>query len=115
MKTALYTFIFITILLNTSCNSEQNLPLTERIKGDWVVTKAEGELKELNLDTHYTFDGTYLTTSKDGFEVKGTYTIKPDTLYWKLENMEMNYPCHFEGKKLILEPIGSGQKLTLEK
>lgn len=98
-----------------SCNSAQNQPIEERIKGDWVVTKAEGELKELNLGTHYTFDGTHLTTSKDGFEIKGTYTIKPDTIFWKLENMEMNYPYRFDKKKLIIEPIGSGQKLTLEK
>jgi hypothetical protein len=115
MKANIYTIIITLSVIVSSCNNAQNQSLEERIKGDWVVTEAEGELKELNLGTRYTFDGTYLTTSKDDYEIKGTYTIKPDTLDWKLEYMEMNYPYHFEGNKLIIEPLGSGQKLVLEK
>jgi len=115
MKAIIYTIFFTLTVIFSSCNYAQNQPLEERIKGDWVVIEAEGELKELNLGTHYTFDGTHLTTSKDDFEVKGTYTIKPDTIDWKLENMEMNYPYRFEKNKLIIEPIGSGQKLILKK
>jgi len=115
MKTIIYTLFLALSVIFSSCNNAQNQPSEERIKGEWVVTEAEGEFKELNLGTHYTFDGTHLITSKDGFEVKGTYTIKPDTIDWKLENMEMNYPYRFEGNKLIIEPIGSGQKLILRK
>ncbi len=115
MKLQIILLISIFGIFLFGCTENQNQSMAERIKGEWVVVKAEGEFSDMNLDTHFEFDGLKLTTSKEGVAVSGSYELKSDSITWKLENMEMNYLVGFEGDKLLISLPSSGQKLYLEK
>lgn len=84
----------------------------ERLQGSWEVTQAEGAMSELNVGTTYIFDKTKMTT-ENGLEISGELQATDSTILWKLETMEMNYSYHFDGNQLIIEPLNSGQVLTL--
>ena len=88
------------------------------LDGTWKVTSATGDMASLNEGTKYIFSGDSLTTKLGIIETKGTITAKDDSsLTVKFEGMssESHYNYHFDGSKLVIEPQGSGQVLTLEK
>ncbi|MBN2668001.1 MAG: hypothetical protein JXR60_02130 [Bacteroidales bacterium] len=91
-----------------------SLSPNERIQGSWEVIGATGAMSDLNKGTRYIFQGQDLTTS-NGIEIKGQFKVNDSTIIWVLPNMEMNYTYRFEGEQLIIEPLNSGQILTLEK
>jgi len=108
---ALGFFIALMSCGNNSLAEDSRSP-KERLQGTWEVTQAEGAMSELNVGTTYIFDDPTMTT-ENGLEISGELQASDSTILWKLETMEMNYSYHFDGNQLIIEPLNSGQVLTL--
>lgn len=96
---------------NTASVNDTRAP-KEKLQGNWEVVKANGALDDINIGTEYLFEGNKMATS-NGFEISGELLATDSTILWKLETMEMNYSYHFDGNQLIIEPLNSGQVLTL--
>jgi len=98
-----------------SCNTESNKKNIDRLIGEWVIFDAEGSLKEINLETHYAFNGKTMSTFKDDFTTEGPYIANDSIVNWSLENMELTYNYHFENNTLIIIPKGGDQKFLLKR
>lgn len=109
----LITFILTSILISCGSNSDTNSD--NSIMGTWEVIGAEGMLAESNLGTNYIFEDGSLTFSKDGFDNKAKCALTDSTFTWDNGSMVTEYSYSFEKNYLIVKPIGSEQKLTLER
>lgn len=91
----------------------------DKLDGKWKVTTATGDMASLNEGTPYTFVGkSKLTTGSGILANSGDITAITDTTFSvKFVGMSnaSNYNYHFDGAKLVIEPQGSNQVLTLEK
>jgi len=107
------------VVLISSCGSgnsvDNSLPPAERLQGEWEIVKAEGSSSGMNEGTIYSFEKDVMITGKGGSETKGNFIATDSTIIWEIGNMEMNYGFHFDGNNLIIEPLNSGQILTMEK
>jgi hypothetical protein len=114
MKTVLS--ILITSIL-FACGTAENETGndTEGLSGKWEVVKAEGMLAADNVGTVYFFEDGFLTLSKDDFDNKAKSVVTDSTFTWDNGSMISIYNYHFEGSKLIVNPDGSEQFLTLKK
>ena len=91
----------------------------DKLDGKWKVTTATGDMASLNEGTPYTFVGkSKLTTGSGILANSGDITAITDTtfsvMFAGMSNAS-NYNYHFDGAKLVIEPQGSNQVLTLEK
>ncbi|PIR77993.1 MAG: hypothetical protein COU28_04055 [Candidatus Magasanikbacteria bacterium CG10_big_fil_rev_8_21_14_0_10_36_16] len=91
----------------------------DKLDGKWKVTSATGDMASLNEGTPYTFVGkSKLTTGSGILANSGDITAITDTtfsvMFAGMSNAS-NYNYHFDGAKLVIEPQGSNQVLTLEK
>ncbi|MBN2728477.1 MAG: hypothetical protein JXR53_04565 [Bacteroidales bacterium] len=123
MKTAEYFGSYFLILFMFSCNQDQNSTMMDKLEtklnGEWIVVNAEGDFSELNKGTIYTFIGLQqLETKKSIFSTKGAITsVTESHLSVQMEGLQnpSEFDFRFEGSDLILEPMNSGQILTLLK
>lgn len=116
MKKLIYAVFGVALVVACSDTEKgEKMKGKEGLAGNWVIVKAEGMMADENLGTHYIFEGDKLTFSKDGFDNPAKSTITDSTFTWENGSMTMEYNYHFDGSKLIAEPKGSGQKLTLER
>ncbi len=112
MKLFYLTFA-LCVLSFTSCQDKSSLPPSERLEGDWIITKTNGDPDDINLGTLYSFHDNKMSTSKNDFEVKGDYTATDSTITWQLEDFEMNYSYHFNDDLLHIS-LSGGQEFDLE-
>ena len=93
--------------------------LERKLNGEWIVVNAEGDFSELNEGTIYTFTGCdKLETRKSIFSLSGEITsITASHLCVQMQGLQnpSEFDFRFEGSALILEPMNSGQILTLLK
>lgn len=123
MKTAEYFGSYFLILFMFSCNQDQNSTMMDKLEtklnGEWIVVNAEGDFSELNKGTIYTFTGLQqLETKKSIFSTKGAIiSVTESHLSVQMEGLQnpSEFDFRFEGPDLILEPMNSGQILTLLK
>jgi hypothetical protein len=115
MKTILYIISLFISLLILSCKSEPSN--AERIKGEWVVTNAEGAFKELAMGIHYTFDDTNMSTQTYGSndKISHPYVVKADTIFKTINGKDVRIPFSFEGDKLVFKFLNSEDKYILER
>jgi len=103
-----------------SCYNKDNMTELEmKLNGQWVVVNAEGDFSEMNIGTIYTFTGLdELETKKSIFSSKGKITsVTNNRIIVQMEGLQnpSEFVFRFEDPNLIIEPLNSGQILTLLK
>ena len=93
--------------------------IIEKLNGEWVVEEATGSFAELNKGTVYTINGSdHFETKKSIFTSKGKIlSVTENKLIVQMDGMQnpSEFDYRFEGAGLIIEPLNSGQVLTLIK
>jgi hypothetical protein len=80
------------------------------LDGAWVIKRAEGNMKSMNIGTVYEFNGNKLTLGLEGFKNPGTTEITDSTFSFQTEgnNYKFMYQYKFNGDTLVVSVENSG-------